>query len=153
MSLIGIFLNGQMPTSENQDIHHHQHRISTKLNSARTRLRQFSRDYLTTPFRRSQNQDINLTPSPSPSPSPSSNTSTGQCSEPGQATPMSSSSTSSASDGNDNMNRVMDGTAERALRKSQQSQTRPHISAIFVHAGAGYHSTTNEHIHLGACNE
>jgi len=27
------------------------------------------------------------------------------------------------------------------------------ICAIFVHAGAGYHSIQNEHIHLEACNE
>ncbi|KAF4625781.1 hypothetical protein G7Y89_g12383 [Cudoniella acicularis] len=39
------------------------------------------------------------------------------------------------------------------LRRSQMSQSRPCVSAIFVHAGAGYHSTTNEHIHLGACND
>jgi taspase (threonine aspartase 1) len=25
--------------------------------------------------------------------------------------------------------------------------------AIFVHAGAGFHSTANEHVHLQACNE
>lgn len=29
----------------------------------------------------------------------------------------------------------------------------PHISAIFVHAGAGYHSVHNEGAHLAACNE
>lgn len=27
------------------------------------------------------------------------------------------------------------------------------VPCIFVHAGAGYHSVTNEHIHLQACNE
>lgn len=27
------------------------------------------------------------------------------------------------------------------------------VCAIFVHAGAGYHSTQNEHIHLAACEE
>jgi taspase (threonine aspartase 1) len=47
----------------------------------------------------------------------------------------------------------MDGATERMFRKSQLSQARPaNVSAIFVHAGAGYHSTTNEHIHLGACD-
>ncbi|KAH8601445.1 nucleophile aminohydrolase [Bisporella sp. PMI_857] len=40
----------------------------------------------------------------------------------------------------------MDGTNDR-------KQKRPQVAAIFVHAGAGYHSTTNEHIHLGACND
>jgi len=29
----------------------------------------------------------------------------------------------------------------------------PYMSAIFVHAGAGYHSIQNERIHLAACNE
>lgn len=29
----------------------------------------------------------------------------------------------------------------------------PHVSAVFIHAGAGYHSIANEHIHLGACSE
>jgi len=45
---------------------------------------------------------------------------------------------------------AMDGSNERRIAKPQ---TGPYVSAIFVHAGAGYHSTTNEHIHLGACNE
>jgi taspase, threonine aspartase, 1 len=47
----------------------------------------------------------------------------------------------------------MDGAAERMFRGSQRSTARANnVSAIFVHAGAGYHSTTNEHIHLGACD-
>lgn len=46
-----------------------------------------------------------------------------------------------------NMASAMDGSVEKRPSKSSP------ISAIFVHAGAGYHSTTNEHIHLGACNE
>lgn len=29
----------------------------------------------------------------------------------------------------------------------------PNVSAIFIHAGAGYHSIANEQIHLGACSE
>ncbi|KAG9245538.1 nucleophile aminohydrolase [Calycina marina] len=45
---------------------------------------------------------------------------------------------------------IMDGPSERRVPKQQ---TGPCVSAIFVHAGAGYHSTTNEHIHLGACND
>jgi taspase (threonine aspartase 1) len=57
-----------------------------------------------------------------------------------------SSSTTSSS-------QVMDGATERMFRRNQMSQNRqPQVSAIFVHAGAGYHSTTNEHIHLGACD-
>lgn len=34
--------------------------------------------------------------------------------------------------------------------KNQKSNETP---AIFVHAGAGFHSTANEHVHLQACNE
>jgi taspase (threonine aspartase 1) len=48
----------------------------------------------------------------------------------------------------------LDGAPDKMFRKSAQSpRERPsNVSAIFVHAGAGYHSTTNEHIHLGACD-
>lgn len=44
----------------------------------------------------------------------------------------------------------MDGAGERRLNRKAVNMP---ISSIFVHAGAGYHSTTNEHIHLGACSE
>ncbi|RFU30881.1 hypothetical protein B7463_g5442, partial [Scytalidium lignicola] len=37
------------------------------------------------------------------------------------------------------------------LLHEQQSPPVP-VCAIFVHAGAGYHSPANEHIHLSACN-
>lgn len=46
---------------------------------------------------------------------------------------------------------AMDGTGER--RPGLSRQIHPPVAAIFVHAGAGYHSTTNEQIHLGACSE
>lgn len=45
-----------------------------------------------------------------------------------------------------------DGAAERLFRRGQSSSPQGNVAAIFVHAGAGYHSTTNEHIHLGACD-
>ncbi|EKD16737.1 threonine aspartase [Drepanopeziza brunnea f. sp. 'multigermtubi' MB_m1] len=45
-----------------------------------------------------------------------------------------------------------DGAAERLFRRGQSSNPQANVAAIFVHAGAGYHSTTNEHIHLGACD-
>ncbi|KAF2189721.1 N-terminal nucleophile aminohydrolase [Zopfia rhizophila CBS 207.26] len=38
-------------------------------------------------------------------------------------------------------------------RKASQSPPQSDISAIFVHAGAGFHSVQNEHIHLEACND
>jgi hypothetical protein len=42
-----------------------------------------------------------------------------------------------------------DGLAERLFR----SKTKGPIAAIFIHAGAGFHSTVNEHVHLEACSE
>ncbi|KIH89228.1 taspase, threonineeeee aspartase, 1 [Sporothrix brasiliensis 5110] len=42
-----------------------------------------------------------------------------------------------------------DGLTERLFR----SKTKGPIAAIFIHAGAGFHSTTNEHVHLEACSE
>lgn len=47
---------------------------------------------------------------------------------------------------------TMDGATDRLFRRSHQSNQQGNVAAIFVHAGAGYHSTTNEHIHLGACD-
>lgn len=41
----------------------------------------------------------------------------------------------------------VDGVNESGRR------TKPDITAIFIHAGAGYHSTANEKIHLEACSE
>lgn len=46
---------------------------------------------------------------------------------------------------------IMDGTAEKRGKSHKLKKQEPQISAIFVHAGAGYHSTTNEHLHLSAC--
>ena len=44
----------------------------------------------------------------------------------------------------------MDGALGLGLRRGPVK--RP-VAAIFIHAGAGYHSTTNEKIHLKACRE
>ncbi|CAG9944181.1 unnamed protein product [Clonostachys rosea f. rosea IK726] len=41
-----------------------------------------------------------------------------------------------------------DGTLDRMLRMNQRSKCPP---AIFIHAGAGFHSTQNERVHLKAC--
>lgn len=46
---------------------------------------------------------------------------------------------------------AMDGVGEK--RPGLNRQTHPPVAAIFVHAGAGYHSTTNEQVHLSACAE
>ncbi|KAL1879990.1 hypothetical protein VTK73DRAFT_6380 [Phialemonium thermophilum] len=42
----------------------------------------------------------------------------------------------------------MDGTAARTV-----SDVRTPTAAVFIHAGAGYHSTANERIHLEACSD
>ncbi|KAI1471140.1 N-terminal nucleophile aminohydrolase [Daldinia caldariorum] len=42
----------------------------------------------------------------------------------------------------------MDGAMERWGKRK-----KPPVSAIFIHAGAGYHSVANESLHLEACNE
>jgi hypothetical protein len=47
----------------------------------------------------------------------------------------------------------MDGTVEKKSRKMRNSCMSQPVSAIFVHAGAGYHSITNERSHLAACSE
>ncbi|KAK4198483.1 nucleophile aminohydrolase [Triangularia verruculosa] len=44
-----------------------------------------------------------------------------------------------------------DGTADRVWRRGAR-QPQPG-AAIFIHAGAGYHSVANEQVHLGACSE
>ncbi|KAK3989879.1 nucleophile aminohydrolase [Cladorrhinum sp. PSN332] len=41
-----------------------------------------------------------------------------------------------------------DGPVDRVWRKA-----RPPVAAIFIHAGAGYHSLANEKVHLEACSE
>lgn len=42
----------------------------------------------------------------------------------------------------------IDGAADRWGKRRKLP-----VSAIFIHAGAGYHSTVNERIHLEACSE
>ncbi|KAM0815777.1 putative Asparaginase [Seiridium cardinale] len=41
----------------------------------------------------------------------------------------------------------LDGSNERNER------AKPHVAAIFIHAGAGYHSIANERLHLDACSD
>lgn len=43
----------------------------------------------------------------------------------------------------------MDSTVDRMLKKRGSKNGPPAI--IFIHAGAGYHSTNNEHLHLQVC--
>lgn len=41
-----------------------------------------------------------------------------------------------------------DGALDRVLRLAQRPKCTP---AIFIHAGAGFHSHQNEQVHLQAC--
>ena len=118
--------------------------LSTKLGSARTRLRDFRKN-LSTSFRKASKNTVETFSSPSQGDLP-------ECSRlfssgpPILTLPMEDSVAGSFSS-------IMDGATEKMFRKSQSSQARPaNVAAVFVHAGAGYHSTTNEHIHLGACD-
>ncbi|KAF9695725.1 hypothetical protein EKO04_006119 [Ascochyta lentis] len=43
--------------------------------------------------------------------------------------------------------------AEQLIRKATRSPPAEEVCAIYVHAGAGYHSHQNERIHLEACND
>ena len=45
-------------------------------------------------------------------------------------------------------NHGTDGALDRMLRLSHRQKGVP---AIFIHAGAGFHSHQNEHVHLEAC--
>ncbi len=72
-------------------------------------------------------------------------------SDPGGSTPTGVQSSSSFKD-EDYDPQGMDGSGEKRTNIWGR-QHHPPVGAIFVHAGAGYHSTTNEHIHLGACAE
>ncbi|KAM0282974.1 hypothetical protein ACHAQH_002785 [Verticillium albo-atrum] len=44
----------------------------------------------------------------------------------------------------------IDGTVDRVLRRAQRNKF---TGAIFIHAGAGFHSHQNERVHLEACND
>ncbi|CAD6449284.1 2ae14d49-31f7-486e-bc93-303eabc96baa [Sclerotinia trifoliorum] len=126
----------------------HQSLITTKIDIARERLRQLRRELFNpfNPLRRFQKYNIEIIPSPfldrqdpwSGSHPLISNPPFYQNMEIDRMPAMS-------------FNPVMDGSADNRRPRAVQSQ--PCVSAIFVHAGAGYHSTTNEHIHLGACND
>jgi taspase (threonine aspartase 1) len=125
-------------------LHRRDSQISTKLGTARTRLQDFRRN-LSNPFRKSQKNAIEIFPPPSGG--RQLECSQHLCSAPPVLMFPFQDSVA------DSFSSIMDGAAERMFRKSQMSQARPaNVSAIFVHAGAGYHSTTNEHIHLGACD-
>ncbi len=133
---LGRFLTSSMQQDALQS---RDSQISTKLGR---RLREFRRN-LSSSFRKSQKKSLEISPSPSGG-------SQLECSlssaPPVLMFPFQDSIA-------DSFSSIMDGAAERMFRNSQLSQARPaNVAAIFLHAGAGYHSTMNEHIHLGACD-
>lgn len=44
-----------------------------------------------------------------------------------------------------------DGTVDRLIRKRDPTGDRRPSMAVFIHAGAGYHSVQNENVHLTLC--
>lgn len=118
--------------------------LQVKLSSVRDKFRQ-AHHRLSTKFRRSRKYDSEATTSPSidqPDQCFSHNNSI-----PPQISFSSQPSISTTS------RAAMDGSADRMFGWTPKTRSPTNVSAIFVHAGAGYHSTANEHIHLGACNE
>ncbi|TGO63609.1 hypothetical protein BOTNAR_0098g00110 [Botryotinia narcissicola] len=122
--------------------------FANKIDIARERFRQLRRELsnLSNPLRKFQKYNIEIIPSPfldregpwSESPPLTAPTPFYQNMQTNRMPAMS-------------LDPVMDGSAD--TRRPRPAQPQPCVSAIFVHAGAGYHSTTNEHIHLGACND
>lgn len=121
-----------------QSLQRPQSRISTKLDSARQRLRGIRHEFPVLPFRRPQPYDSDYFPS--------QGSTLDRSPVPKLSIPTSDPAHSSSDP-------AMDGSTDRLFARSQKVQNSSNVSSIFVHAGAGYHSTTNEHIHLGACNE
>jgi hypothetical protein len=44
-----------------------------------------------------------------------------------------------------------DGTVDRLIKKRTSADDQRPSMAIFIHAGAGYHSLQNENVHLTMC--
>ncbi|KAI9645088.1 hypothetical protein NHQ30_005822 [Ciborinia camelliae] len=119
-----------------------QSQVARKIDNARERLRQFHHKLLNpfNPLRRFQKYNIEIIPSPFL-----------DRQDPWSGFQPSIFKTPFYQSMQTNRMPAMDGSAD--TRKPRAVQSQPGVSAIFVHAGAGYHSTTNEHIHLGACND
>jgi taspase (threonine aspartase 1) len=131
----------QRQISQTKNSQPSQSQLSTKIDNARERFRQFRRDFIQS-IGKSQQCKIEIIPSPFfNNPDPWSIFPPMTIKTPFYQPQEMSSAFS--------YRPVMDGPAE----PRRPRQPPPGVSAIFVHAGAGYHSTTNEHIHLGACNE
>ncbi|TVY42592.1 Threonine aspartase [Lachnellula subtilissima] len=134
---------------QNQNLQPRHFQIHNTISTTRERLRQFRRD-LSHHFRKSSSQACEIETAPpirAESDSPRHSSSKLQVLDPEPIPPSPGSSAANTA----SSIKAMDGAAERLLRQNNP-QFRPQTSAVFVHAGAGYHSTTNEHIHLGACD-
>ncbi|KAL2069627.1 hypothetical protein VTL71DRAFT_14306 [Oculimacula yallundae] len=114
--------------------------LFTRFGSARKQFRKI-REGLKNSFGKFEEQQVKITPSPFLNNS--------QVSEPLAPPPITSSRPQPHMP---ELSPNMDGATDRLFRRSHQSNQQGNVAAIFVHAGAGYHSTTNEHIHLGACD-
>lgn len=51
----------------------------------------------------------------------------------------------------DHLNVTADGTVDRFIKRRVAVPDERDTMAVFVHAGAGYHSLQNEHVHLTMC--
>jgi taspase (threonine aspartase 1) len=127
-----------------------RHRISGKLDEARQRLQRI-RQGIKKPFRKAEPYSVEILDSPFRS-YYSSPYESGP-NEPALSLPylqnIEAMSRLTPSPTLTDLSPTMDGAVEK---RHLSSRSTP-LGAIFVHAGAGYHSTTNEHIHLGACRE
>jgi taspase (threonine aspartase 1) len=129
---------------QSSNLHRRNSHISSKIDSARDRFRQLRRG-VSNSFRKTTKCNVEIISSPFLDQGEDWQA-LFQTARPTTLYPLADSDVFHSSS-------VMDGAAERMFRGSQRSTGRPNnVSAIFVHAGAGYHSTTNEHIHLGACD-
>ncbi|RDL37322.1 N-terminal nucleophile aminohydrolases (Ntn hydrolases) [Venustampulla echinocandica] len=127
-----------------QDDRQHQHlRIPNRLRTACERLRRLRR-YLSNPFRRPQKPEVIIVESLLVHPPDRWSSLT--------RTPNASLDRLSLVSIAANPTQVVGGDI-RGTRPGDMADSPLNVSAVFVHAGAGYHSNSNEHIHLSACND
>lgn len=131
--------------------------LSQKLHGARERIGRIRRTRrLRRGLRRSclKSQKVAVETIPSPFTDNNQLASTVICKEPG-ASPRSFSPSLSLLSRSASARRLvaaMDGATDRVFGRPSRTSSGQ-VAAVFVHAGAGYHSITNEHVHLGACSE
>lgn len=130
-----------------RDTRHHRHlRIPNRLRSIYGSLQRLRRD-ISKPYRRQQK----------PKAFPIASLSTDPPDRPsGLTSPPNASRASlariSSRDIVANPSQAMDSGAS-GTSPVAMPDAPPNVSAVFIHAGAGYHSNFNEHFHLRTCNE